>query len=139
MNKDELTTKEVARLAGVNRETLRYYERVGLLPEPPRTPAGYRRYTHEEVKRLLFIKNAKSLGFKLSEIKALLGIADGDISGCREVRKLAQANVKRIDEQIASLTKLRAVLSDLISQCTGRGKIADCPIIESLTRKEEKS
>jgi Hg(II)-responsive transcriptional regulator len=132
-----LHTSELARLAGVNRETIRFYERKGLLPEPERTSGGYRLYSSADLDRLLFIRNAQQLGFTLQEIKELLEIADGRISGCAEVKQLAQKKVDFINEQIKSLSKLRKVLNELIQQCSGSGSITDCPIIESLSQRRK--
>jgi len=137
-NMKALHTSQLARLAGVNRETIRFYERKGLLPEPKRTSGGYRLYSNADLDRLVFIRNAQQLGFTLQEVKELLAIADGHISGCAEVKQLAQKKVEFINAQIKNLSRLRKVLNELIRQCTGSGAIADCPIIESLSHKEKK-
>ncbi|MFQ6008035.1 MAG: MerR family transcriptional regulator [Candidatus Zixiibacteriota bacterium] len=139
MEKRKLHSSELAGLAGVNKETIRFYERKGLLPEPERTSSGYRIYTDDDLKRLQFIRNAQQLGFNLKEINELLEISDGKISGCAEVKKLAEMKVEFISAQIKSLSRLRRVLNDLIKQCSGKGGITHCPIIDSLSSKRTKS
>ncbi len=137
MKENSLSSSELARLAGVNKETIRFYERKGLLLEPERTPAGYRIYTVADLDRLVFIRNAQQLGFSLQEVKELLEIADGKISGCAKVKKLAERKVDFISSQIQSLSKLKKVLNSLIKQCSGIGGITDCPIIESLSKRRK--
>ena len=135
MKEKELKSSELARLARINKETIRFYERKGLLRKPDRTPAGYRIYTMTDLDRLVFIRNAQQLGFNLKEVKELLQIADGNISGCAEVKKLAERKVEFVNSQIQNLSKLKRVLNDLIKQCSGTGSITDCPIIESLSHR----
>ena len=128
-----LTIGQVARLAGVGVETLRYYEREGLLEEPARRESGYRQYVPAVVDRLLFIQRAKVLGFTLREIKDLLRLhADAD-STRSEVRRRAEEKVIAIEAKIADLQRMRTALGDLIEACDGKGPLDGCPIIAALT------
>jgi len=135
---DALTTGEIAQRAGVNRETIRFYERNGLLPEPPRTPSGYRLYQNADVRRVLFVKRAQSLGFSLHEVAELLAIADGRMVRCRDVRRVAEKRLTYVDKQIIDLKKLRHSLRDLVSKCDEAAKINGCPIIDVLSQGERR-
>ena len=127
-----LRTAEVARLAGVNIETLRFYERKGILPEPPRRASGYREYPPETVERVRFVKRAQELGFSLREIQDLLELRQArGTSG--KVRRLAQEKVVEIDHKIHDLEAMKKTLNDLLCVCDGKSKITSCPIIESLS------
>jgi Hg(II)-responsive transcriptional regulator len=130
-----LTIGRLAEQADVGVDTVRFYERRGLLPEPDRTPAGYRIYAGDTVARLRFIRRAKSLGFSLDEIKTLLQLHDsgGDKS---EVKKLTGRKLLQIDTRISDLTRIRKVLAELAQQCSGSGDIGGCPIIEALATEE---
>ena len=136
MHTDILRTSDLAEKADVNKETIRFYEKKGLLLEPERTDGGYRQYTQSDLERLLFIKNAKELGFTLLEIKELLAVADGDIYKCSDVRKIAECKIKYITEQIKKLSKLKKTLSTLVTECQKAKTIKNCPIIESLSQGE---
>ncbi len=129
-----MKTGELASKAGVNKETIRFYENKGLLPNPLRTDSGYRLYENKDVERLIFIKNAKELGFALSEIKELLAIADGNVFKCCDVRIIAENKLEFIENQIQQLTKLKKTLSKLVITCKQSETISDCPIIESLSK-----
>jgi Hg(II)-responsive transcriptional regulator len=126
-----LTTGRLARRAGVGIDTVRFYERRGLLPAPARTPAGYRVYSVSAVDRLQFIRRAKSLGFSLDEISTLLELQD---HGGRKsaVKNLARRKIDEIESRIEDLSRMRDVLCTLEAGCTGRGQIAGCPIIDAL-------
>lgn len=113
-------------------ETIRYYERIGLLPEPARTSGNYRAYSSEHLDRLSFIRRARDLGFTLDQVRALLGLADNEDKDCCAVDALARDHLSEIDRKIADLKALRRELNDLIGQCR-RGKIADCKIISALS------
>ncbi|MFQ5453255.1 MAG: MerR family transcriptional regulator [Candidatus Zixiibacteriota bacterium] len=139
MKKENLHSGELAKLAGVNKETIRYYEKKGMLNKPKRSLSGYRTFTEDDLNRLVFIKNAQQLGFTLKEIKELLQIADGKFTGCEEVRKIAQNRLDFINTQIESLSKLKTVLKKLIQQCNKTTEINNCPIIESLSDKERRN
>ena len=129
---NELKSGELAKKAGVNVETLRYYERRGLVPKPPRRESGYRQYPPESVDRLRFIKGAQELGFTLDEIKELLALRVDASASKAQVRQHARDKVLQIDAKIAALAQMRAALSHMIDQCHGEGPTSDCPIIESI-------
>lgn len=125
-----LTIGKVARAAGVHIETIRYYQRMGLVAEPRRPPGGVRRYSDETVARLRFIKRAQELGFTLAEIRRLLAL--GDPQSCGKARALAAEKLALVRSRVADLERMRGVLEALIGRCdAGRGKVA-CPIIETL-------
>ncbi len=130
-----LTTGQLAKETGVNIETIRYYERRGLIPEPPRRVSGYREFPPEYIERIRFIKRAQALGFTLKEISELLAVADGN-PACKDIRKFAEDKVKDIEARIHDLQKIKSVLKDLIEKCLGKRKISECPIIESLSQKK---
>jgi len=126
----DLTIGKVARAAGVNVETVRYYQRSGLVPEPPRPAGSVRRYSEETVARLRFIKRAQELGFTLAEIRRLLALSDPQ--SCGKARALAAEKLLLVRARIADLERMRAVLAGLIERCDAvRGRVA-CPIIETL-------
>lgn len=128
-----LRTGALARLAGVNVETLRFYERQGLIPEPPRRASGYREYPPETVDLVLFIQRAQDLGFSLREIKELLALREVPRATCGDVVVLAQRKTAEIDAKISDLRAMRAALAKLLKGCAGGSTpIAQCPIIESL-------
>jgi DNA-binding transcriptional MerR regulator len=113
-------------------ETVRYYERIGLLPEPGRTAANYRAYSPDHLARLSFIRRARDLGFTLDQIRALLGLADHKNNDCCAVDAIARDHLADIDRKVADLKALRRELNDLIGQCR-RGTIAECRIIGALS------
>ncbi len=127
-----LTIGKLAQQAGVGIDTVRFYERRRLLPEPARTASGYRLYAPESVARIRFIRRAKDLGFSLDEIDTLLGLHD--VGGTKaEVKALTERKLEQIDAKIDHLQRIRTVLKGLSDQCSGEGDISACPIIESLT------
>lgn len=128
MTATSLTIGRLAREAGVNVETVRYYQRVGLIREPERPPVGYRVYPAATVDRLRFIRRAQQLGFSLREIAELLELGDGH---CADVRSRAEQKLAAIERQISDLSALHDTLSRLVATC-GPGRRAHCPIIESL-------
>ncbi|MGQ0544486.1 MAG: Hg(II)-responsive transcriptional regulator [Betaproteobacteria bacterium] len=126
-----LTIGKVAAAAGVNVETVRYYPRCGLLPQPPRPPGGVRRYSAETVARLRFIKRAQELGFSLAEVRRLLAL--GDPQSCGKARALAAGKLALVRGRLADLVRLERMLASLIRRCdAAKGKVC-CPIIDSLT------
>ena len=131
-----LTTSKLAKAAGVNVETLRYYERRGLLPEPPRRDSGYRMYPPENVERLRFIKGAQELGFTLDEISQLLTLRVDEEATAGDIRRQSQEKVAQIDAKIAALQHMRDALTNLIGQCHGEGPTSDCPILDALSATE---
>lgn len=134
MNSHVYQTSELAKKADVNKETIRFYEKKGLLSDPVRTNGGYRQYSQEDLERLIFIMNAKGLGFSLSEIKELLAIADGNIYKCSDVREIAESKLEHINNQLKHLKKLKTTLTKLVTQCQRAKTIKNCPIIESLSK-----
>ena len=127
-----LSAGKLAKAAGVNVETLRYYEKRGLLPEPPRRESGYRVYPQSSVERLKFIKGAQTLGFTLEEIHELLGMRIDTQSNRADVRKRAAAKVASIQEKIDALEQMKQALQHLVHQCHGDGSTAECPILEAI-------
>lgn len=132
MEMDQLTIGDVATQAGVNLETIRYYERRGLVPKPPRTPSGYRLFPAESVNRVRFIKRAQELGFSLKEIKELLALRIDPDTSCTDVRRRADAKLSDIEEKIRTLQAMRKVLQSLAVACPSKGPLHNCPILESL-------
>lgn len=132
-----LRSGELARRANVNVETLRFYERQGLLPKPPQRASGYRAYPLEAVGLVRFVKRAQALGFSLREIKELLALREVPRATCGDVVVLARRKVEEIDAKISDLRAMRAALTDLLKGCTGTAPITRCPIIESLTEEDE--
>jgi MerR family mercuric resistance operon transcriptional regulator len=129
-----MTIGEVAKRAGVHIETLRYYERRGLIEEPPRTSSNYRVYPVESVRRIRFIKRAQELGFSLEEISDLLSLRASPKAHCGDVLRRAEAKLDNIDEKMRDLRRMKKALSGLVEQCSGRGPISECPILEAIDR-----
>lgn len=127
-----LTIGRIAQSAGVAIDTIRFYEREGLLPEPKRRPSGYREYDQTAVSRLRFIRRAKDLGFTLEEIRELLALSADRHGGVEGVRERAVARLQAIDERIAELQRIRNGLSELVDACPGHGAPEDCPILKAL-------
>lgn len=131
-----LTIGEVARQAGVGIETVRFYERQGLLEEPERRASGYRQFDLEAVAVLKFIRRAKELGFTLKEIKSLLALRLDASATRAEVREKAKAKIADIEAKIADLQRMRDVLEKLVKKCHGAGAATGCPILEALQGRE---
>ena len=123
----------MSRETGVNIETIRYYERIELMPKPDRTPGGNRQYSHEHLQRLSFIRRSRELGFRIDEIRAMLRMVDQDGVSCGEVHAMTVEHLASVKEKIAQLRKLERALSDMAAECA-KGDIPDCPIIETLFR-----
>lgn len=128
---------EVAAAAAVNIQTLRYYERVGLLPKPARQTSGYRAYDPETVRRVRFVKRAQDLGFTLGEIADLLGLREQSVSACEQVEARASATVARIAEKIRDLEGMKAALSEYVTNCRRRRPLGECPLLRALDRPNE--
>lgn len=122
---------DIARLCNVNKETLRYYERIGLIPEPIRTEAGYRLYPEETMNRLIFIKRMQELGFTLSEIDKLLGIVDKDDVRCADMYDFVVQKLEEVRLKIKDLLRIERLLKDLKNRCPNEKAIHECPIIET--------
>ena len=133
---DQLRTGEVARKCRVNLETIRYYERQGLLPKPARLPSGYRAFSSDAVRRIRFIKRSQQLGFSLKEIKELLALRISPRSRCADVRTRTEAKIAEIDQKMRSLLAMKQALERLVSACTGDGPVNECPTLESLDDME---
>jgi MerR family mercuric resistance operon transcriptional regulator len=131
-----MTIGQVARRAGVGVETVRFYERQGLLAEPARRASGYRQYDEGAVARLRFIKRAKELGFTLKEIAELLALRLDPDTTCVEIRARAQAKLGDIEARIRDLEKIRQALLGLTASCPGSGPTSACPILEALDHQE---
>jgi MerR family mercuric resistance operon transcriptional regulator len=129
---NRLTIGQVAREAGVNIQTIRYYERRGLLPEPSRAESGYRSYGEEAVRQIRFIRNAKELGFSLKEIGELLSLRLDPGGMSAAVKELAKEKLVDIQEKIDTLQRMRAALEGLIHACPGCGPVRECPILDAL-------
>jgi MerR family transcriptional regulator, mercuric resistance operon regulatory protein len=131
-----MRTAEVADLAAVNRQTLRYYERRGLLAAPDRTRAGYRSYPADAVQRVRFIKRAQSVGFSLDEVATLLHLNDGSPDDCPTAHSLVMEKVAELDAQVADLQSMRATLLRLAARC-GDPTVSDCPILDEFDATED--
>ena len=123
----------VATGAAVNIQTVRYYERRGLLPKPPRTESNYRLYSEDTVRRVRFVKRAQELGFTLKEIKELLALRIDARATRADVRKRAEAKIADVEEKIRTLRAMKKTLTRLTAACRGNDSVSDCPILESLT------
>src|SRR5437870_7030925 len=120
-----LTVGEVARRAAVHIETLRYYERQGLVARPPRSRANYRLYPEETIRRVQFIKRAQQLGFSLKDITELLALRATPETPCADIRTRAVAHIDTIEGKIRALHAMKAVLTQLVAECPGQGAITD--------------
>lgn len=127
-----LTIGAVARRTGVSAETIRFYERQGLIESPPRRASGYRQYGEDDVRRLAFIQHAKSLGFTLKETGELLALRMRPDTTRREVREQARAKLADIEERLRKLRRMQRTLKKLVASCTGEGPKSNCPILEAL-------
>lgn len=116
---------------GVNIETIRYYERIGVMPKPPRTEGRQRVYDDDHLKRLTFIRRGRELGFSLDEIRELLGLVRGHSLTCAQVKAMTEEHVAGIRGKVRDLKKLERVLNELAAQCHGR-EVPECPIIDAL-------
>src|SRR5437870_4737543 len=126
---ERLTIGRLAQVGGVNLETIRYYEREGLLPRPPRTRSGYRIFPNDAARRLRFIKRAKELGFSLKEIRELLALRVKAGTKPDQIRGRAEAKIADIEQKIETLTAMKRALTRLTTRCSGCGSIAECPIL----------
>jgi Hg(II)-responsive transcriptional regulator len=129
---NQLTIGQLARTAGVNVETVRYYERRGLMPTPARRESGYRLYCNDDLERMRFIRRAKELGFTLREIEELLLLRANPQSRCSEVRAHAQRKIEDIDSRIEDLNRMRQMLGALSAACLDTGTKEECPLLEAL-------
>ena len=128
---------EVARRADVNKETVRYYEKRELIPEPDRRRSGYRIFTQRHIDQIKFIKRSQELGFTLSEIKELLELRMDEDTTCSEIKSEAQEKYQDVVEKIEDLQRIKETLVDLIDSCAGEGPKGDCPILNALEGDSE--
>lgn len=126
-----LTIGGLSKTTGVHIETIRYYEKSGVLPKPSRTAGGHRTYTHEDTKRLSFISCARGLGFSLTDIRGLLDLVSGESLTCGEVHELTLRHIEKVRDRIQALKLMETTLSDMAAVCIG-GDIPDCPIIDAM-------
>jgi MerR family transcriptional regulator, mercuric resistance operon regulatory protein len=128
---EDLTIGQLSRLTGVNIETIRYYERIAMLPAPARTASGRRLYSATDVRILAFIRRSRELGFSLDDIRALIRLGGPEKASCREVREIATHHLDRIRAKLADLKKLERLLADTVTRCSGN-KAPDCPVLDIL-------
>ena len=129
---------QVAKCAGTGIETIRFYERKGLLAQPPRPNGKYREYPKEAVAKIRFIKCAKELGFSLTEISALLSLQANPKATCANVKQRAEAKISAIQERVKGLQTMKRALEKLVKSCSGSGPLDDCPIIDCFETQEKK-
>jgi Hg(II)-responsive transcriptional regulator len=129
---ETLTTSALADQAGVNLQTIRYYERRGLLPAPPRTNGGYRQFGPDAVARIRFIRRAQELGFSLDEVEDLLALRADAAADRAEVRRATEAKIADIEAKIRDLERMRSILRHLADACHGHGTTSECPILDAL-------
>ena len=127
---------QLARTAQVAVDTVRYYEKQGLMPRATRRASGYREYHEADLRRLQFIRRAKQLGFSLEEITELLTLKQNPTRGVEKARAVAREKLQQVDEKIAELQRLRKVLGDLVSACPGHGAPEACPILRAFDQPE---
>jgi Hg(II)-responsive transcriptional regulator len=133
---DTLSIGQVARRAGVGVETVRFYEREGLLEEPPRRASGYRQYSEEVITRLRFIRRAQQLGFSLKEITELLLLRVDTQTSCEEVKGRTEAKIAEVERKMVELHRMRQALLQVASLCTGQGPTGRCPMLDALNQQE---
>ena len=131
-----MTIGQIARAAGTGAETIRFYERSGLLPRAARTPSGYRQYSSDALLRLRFIIHAKALGFSLREIKELLSLRVTPRKSCADVRHHAEQKIHDIDQRIVALARMKLSLERLSAACIRKTPVGACPILDALETQE---
>ncbi len=127
----EITRGQLAKRSGCNIETIRYYEKIGLMPEPPRSARGYRQYDENHERRLLFVMRGRELDFTIGDLKSLLDLVDRRAISCGEVEKLAMNHLRSVREKISDLRRMESTLSDTVRSCSGQD-VPDCPLIDRL-------
>jgi Cu(I)-responsive transcriptional regulator len=132
MPDEQLSIGDLAKATDTKVETIRYYERIGLLPKPARTRGNYRSYRPDQLRRLSFVRRARDLGFSLPQVRELLSLSDQRRRSCEAVDAIAREHLTEVDRKIADLAALRRELDSIISQC-GHGTVANCRIIEALS------
>jgi MerR family mercuric resistance operon transcriptional regulator len=131
ISEKRLKRSELARRTGCNLETIRYYEKIGMMPEPPRTASGYRIYDDTHVARLRFILRGRELGFSIEELRGLLSLVDRGTQTCAEVQALTERHLANVRTKIADLRRIEKVLADTAARCSGE-EVPECPVLETL-------
>ncbi|WP_339739420.1 helix-turn-helix domain-containing protein [uncultured Maricaulis sp.] len=126
-----ITRGKLAKLTGCHLETVRYYESIGLMPEPVRAENGFRIYSDKDVRRLKFLMRARELGFAMAEVQGLLSMVDNNSYSCGQVHDMTLSHLESVRTKIADLNRLEGVLSDMAAQCGG-GVVPNCPVIDAL-------
>ena len=134
---ERLNIGALANAVGVGRETIRFYERRGLIPDPPRSKAGYRKYPTDTVRRVRFIRRAQELGFTLAEISELLELRVSDAATCGTVAANARAKLDQVQAKVTDLNRIGAALETLVARCELREETSECPILEELDHDSE--
>ncbi|PWB89094.1 MerR family transcriptional regulator [Methylocystis sp. MitZ-2018] len=129
--KKGLSIGELSKQSGVNIETIRYYEKIGVMPAPDRSASGYRLYVADHLKRLSFVRRSRQLGFSLDEIRGLLRLVDGHAYTCAQVRELTLDHLTEIQRKIADLKRLKRVMEEMAAQCSGE-RAPECAVIDAL-------
>lgn len=137
MNSNTYKIGKTAELAGVNRETIRYYERIKMISPPARRRSGYREFSQIHIDQIRFIKRAQDLGFTLAEIKELLELKVDDNTTCSEIKEQAEEKYRDVIGKIEDLTRIKKTLIHLIDSCSGEGPKGDCPILGALEGESE--
>lgn len=133
-----MTRGELASCTGCNLETIRYYEQIGLMPDPGRTERGYRQYDARHERRLRFIMRGRELGFSIDDLKGLIDLVDRRAVSCAEVRSTAQAHLAAVREKIADLRRMERVLDATVRSCSG-ADVPECPLIDKLFGEDDLS
>ena len=134
-NKDPVTIllrSDLARATGCNLETIRYYESIGVMPDPPRGARGFRVYGAGHVRRLRFVMRMRELGFSLEEVRGMLALVDGGNQTCADVRARTLAHLSKVREKIADLQRIERVLDETAARCSGE-RVPDCPVLDALS------
>jgi MerR family mercuric resistance operon transcriptional regulator len=126
-----MTRGELAKRTGCNAETIRYYEKIGVMPEPLRSASGYRQYDETHEQRLRFVMRGRELGFAIEDLKSLLNLVDRNAVSCGEVEKLAKLHLRSVRDKIDDLKRMERILSDTVRSCSGKD-IPECPLIDTL-------
>lgn len=126
-----MTRGELSRKTGCNAETIRYYEKIGIMPEPARSASGYRQYDAAHERRLEFVMRGRELGFTTEDLKSLLDLIDRRAVSCAEVEKLARAHLQSVRDKISDLKRMESALSSTVRACSGKD-VPQCPLIDTL-------
>ena len=132
MKQEPLTIGQVAKRSGIGIETVRFYEREGLIEDPPRSGSGYRLYPEEAITRIQFTRRAKELGFSLKEIKELLSLSVSPGTTCKDIKNRAQAKLTDIEDKVRTLQRMKKVLAKVTAACSEEGPVSNCPILEAM-------